>query len=63
LTNDRNDHSVRMDMDSLREKAEAGNAVFVVELDYPWLRFAPAEKTGNERTVSGSKARLCENLN
>lgn len=56
-------HALEMDLDRLRKEVEASRATYVVELDYPWLRFSPAGRTLGELMACRNGAKALEHLN
>ena len=62
LTDDWGHYAHKMDMESLRKRLETYNAVFVVELDYPWLRFSPVIRTKKELIAFEKGVKACGSL-
>lgn len=50
----RND-TLKMNINRLKEKIEGSHTAYIVELDYPWLRFIPVLRTKRELLNTGRK--------
>lgn len=48
LTDAYREYSRQMSLDRLKQKVEEQDYLFIIELDYPWLRFTPDTKTKEE---------------